>query len=64
MSVPKKRRNKSSVGRNRANLALKKKSLNDCPKCGQAILPHTACGFCGNYKNKTVVKVKELKSKK
>jgi large subunit ribosomal protein L32 len=64
MSVPKKRKTRSSVGQNRSHLALKPKTLASCSKCGQAILPHSACGFCGNYKNKTVLKVESKKTKK
>lgn len=66
MSVPKKRKTRSSVGQNRSHQALKKKILGACPKCGQAIAPHSACGFCGNYKGKTVlqVKTKTTKTKK
>lgn len=64
MSVPKKRKTRSAVGQNRSHLALKPKTLNKCSKCGQAVLPHTACGFCGNYKNKTVLTVKSKKIKK
>jgi large subunit ribosomal protein L32 len=63
MSVPKKRRTKSAVCRNRANLALKSKTLNNCSQCGQAVLPHTACSFCGNYKNRTVLNLKDKKNK-
>ncbi len=63
MANPKKRRTKSAVGKNRAHLALTKTTLNKCPKCGVAVKPHTACAFCGNYKGKTVLKVKS-KAKK
>lgn len=63
MSVPKKRKTRSSVGQSRSHQALKKKTLNSCSKCGHAVLPHTACGFCGNYKNKTVLKIKTKKTK-
>ncbi|MBA3047880.1 50S ribosomal protein L32 [Patescibacteria group bacterium] len=65
MSVPKKRRTKSSVGQRRSHHALKKISLNKCPKCGQAVKPHCACAFCGFYKGKEVLKIKsKSKSKK
>ena len=63
MSVPKKRRTKSSVGQRRSHHALKKVTLNTCPKCGQAVKPHSACSFCGTYKKREVVKTKS-KSKK
>lgn len=45
----------------RAHLALKKVTLNKCPKCGSAVKPHTACSECGTYKGREVEK-KELKS--
>ena len=59
MSVPKKRRTSSSVGRRRAHHALNKLTLSKCPQCGKAIKPHTACEFCGTYKGKEVIKIKE-----
>jgi len=58
MSVPAKRRSRSEARRGRSHQALKKVKLNQCPKCGQAILPHTACGFCGSYKGRQVIKIK------
>jgi len=64
MSVPKKRKTRSSVGQSRSHQALKTKTLSSCSKCGQAVLPHNACGFCGNYKNKEVLKVESKKVKK
>lgn len=63
MPNPKKRKTKSAVGKNRAHLALKKLSLNTCPQCKQAVLPHSACLSCGTYKKKEVVKIKS-KAKK
>lgn len=63
MSVPKKRKPSSSVKHGRSHLALKKTTLNKCPKCGHTILPHTACSFCGFYKGKEAVKIKN-KAKK
>jgi large subunit ribosomal protein L32 len=66
MANPKKQKTHSSTHMGRAHLALKKKTLNKCPKCGQAVLPHTACAFCGVYKGREVIKpkVKAIKKKK
>lgn len=64
MANPKKRRTKSAVGKNRAHLALEKKTLNSCGKCGQAVLTHTACGFCGDYKGRQAIKIKTKAKKK
>ncbi|MBU1663324.1 50S ribosomal protein L32 [Patescibacteria group bacterium] len=58
MSVPAKKRSRSEVRRGRSHQALKKVKLNKCPKCGKAVLPHTACKFCGSYKGREVLKIK------
>jgi len=63
MSVPKKRRTRSSVKRRQSHDSLKKPTLTKCPQCTKAIKPHTACSFCGYYKGKEVIKVKSKKSK-
>lgn len=64
MANPKKRRTKSAVGKNRAHLALKKINLTNCPKCKEAVKPHTACKNCGTYKEKEVLKIKNKLNKK
>ena len=58
MANPKKRKTHSKSRMGRAHLALKKVSLTKCPKCGEMRKPHTACQFCGTYKDKEVVKPK------
>jgi len=63
MSVPKKKRTKSSVGQRRSHHALKGVTLTKCSKCGKAVKQHSACEFCGNYKGKEVLKVKGPKKK-
>ena len=64
MSVPKKRRTSSSAGRRRSHHALKKAILSTCPKCDSAVMQHTACEFCGTYKNREVITIKEKSVKK
>jgi len=64
MPNPKKRKTHSKTHMGRSHLALKKKSLTKCPHCGQARRPHTACAFCGTYKEKAVVKPKTKVAKK
>lgn len=59
MSVPKKRRTRSSAGKRRSHHSINKINLTKCPKCGQAIEPHKTCLFCGNYKNREVIKIKD-----
>jgi len=57
MAVPKQRHTKSRRNRRRSHLALKKKNLSSCPKCGEPILSHHYCTNCGFYKDKEVVDV-------
>ncbi len=63
MSVPKKRRTSSSVGRRNSHSALDQVTLNKCEKCGQAVKPHAACSNCGAYKGREVITIK-TKTKK
>jgi len=58
MSVPKKRRTKSSVGKRRSHHSLRANNLTKCPKCGKTIQAHRACSFCGYYKGREVIKIK------
>ncbi len=37
--------------------ALKVLNLSQCPKCGQAILPHQTCKNCGVYNGREVIDV-------
>jgi large subunit ribosomal protein L32 len=64
MSVPKKRRTKSSVGKRQSHDSLKKIKVSKCSKCGDPILSHTACKNCGTYKGKQVLKIKTTTTKK
>ncbi len=57
MAVPKQRHTKSRRNRRRSHLAMKKKNLSSCPKCGEPVLSHHYCSNCGYYKNREVVDV-------
>jgi large subunit ribosomal protein L32 len=57
MAVPKKRHSKSKVGRRKMHIFLEEKKLVKCKKCGNFILPHRVCPFCGYYKGREVVDV-------
>ncbi len=58
MSVPKKKRTRSSKGKRRSHHALKEVQLSVCSKCKKAILPHSVCENCGTYKEREVIKAK------
>jgi uncharacterized Zn finger protein (UPF0148 family) len=36
---------------------MKKRKLFSCPKCGEPILAHHVCSFCGYYDNREVIDV-------
>ena len=63
MSVPKKKRTKSSVGRRRSHHSLKPLTLSICAQCGHEVKPHSACSFCGTYKDREVVEIKNKNKK-
>ncbi|MSU75116.1 MAG: 50S ribosomal protein L32 [Candidatus Magasanikbacteria bacterium] len=57
MALPGHRRTSGDKGRNATARALKELTLNSCPKCGKATLPHRACRFCGTYRGRQVITV-------
>ena len=56
MAVPKKRTGHSAQGKRRSNWKATKPTTTVCPTCGAAVLTHTVCTSCGNYKGKPVSK--------
>ena len=63
MPVPKKKTTISRRNKRRAHDALSPINLTNCqnPACGEKILPHKVCPFCGHYKGKMAVEVKVKK---
>jgi len=57
MPIPRQRHTKGRRNRRRIHLKLKKRTLSKCSKCGEPILPHHICSFCGYYKNREVIDV-------
>jgi len=57
MAVPKRRLSTSKRDRRRGNIYIKAPTLVKCQKCGKPVLPHTICGFCGNYKGRDYLSV-------
>ncbi|MFA6228263.1 MAG: 50S ribosomal protein L32 [Patescibacteria group bacterium] len=58
MGLPSKRRTKTSKKERASHFALKPKALAKCTQCGKPVMPHHACGICGNYKGRTAIKIK------
>ena len=60
MAVPKRKHSKARRDKRRSNVwKLEAPTLVACTHCGAFKLPHQACGSCGFYKDREVVKQKE-----
>ena len=59
MAVPKNKVSKARRNKRRANWKLETPNMVKCSQCGEFILPHTVCKFCGYYNGKEVVKKAE-----
>jgi large subunit ribosomal protein L32 len=59
MPNPKRRHSKARRDRRRAHDALASPATSVCPNCGEAKLPHRACGHCGHYRGRQVTEGKE-----
>lgn len=59
MGLPAKQRTRRSKRDRASHFALEKKATAVCKSCGANVLPHRACGSCGNYKGKKVVKTEK-----
>ncbi len=57
MPIPRQRHTKSRRNRRRSHLKLKKRTVASCSKCGEPVLPHHVCAFCGFYDGKEVINV-------
>jgi large subunit ribosomal protein L32 len=59
MPNPKRRHSKARRDKRRAHDALSQPATSLCSNCGEAKLPHRACGHCGHYRGRLVVQAKD-----
>mgnify|MGYP002372325814 FL=1 len=62
--IPKQRHTKGRRNRRRSHLKLKKRLVCGCLKCGESVLPHHVCAFCGFYNGKQEIDVLSKMEKK
>lgn len=56
MAVPKRKMSRSRTRHRKAQwLKTSAPTLTTCPRCKQAVRPHTACAECGTYRGKQVL---------
>lgn len=64
MGLPGHRRTSGDKRRRRTHVALIAGAINSCPKCAKPVRPHRACGFCGTYRGRVVIKKSKSSKKK
>ncbi|MDR0365518.1 MAG: 50S ribosomal protein L32 [Bifidobacteriaceae bacterium] len=52
MAVPKRRTSRANTRTRRSQWKTSAPALTQCPNCGEATRPHTACPHCGVYKGR------------
>ena len=63
MAVPKRRHSRQRQAKRRTHDRLSVSSLSACPQCGTMRPSHRICPVCGTYRGKTMMLVKEKKTK-
>ena len=59
MPNPKRRHSRARRDRRRTHDSLSSVSLAECPHCHEMKKPHHACPYCGYYKKREVMTIKE-----
>ena len=57
MALPKRQHSKQRTRKRRAHWKVDLPNLSQCSQCGQPVVPHRVCPFCGFYKGQQVVEV-------
>lgn len=55
MALPRNRVSNAKKNSRRAHHAKKPTNVAACENCGNARLPHSVCGSCGQYNNRVVL---------
>jgi len=62
MAVPKRKTSKARRDRRRSNVwKLEMPGFVKCGKCGEYILNHRVCKYCGSYNGREIIKVETSK---
>ena len=57
MAVPKRRISKQRKRKRRTHYKAQAATVHNCPRCGDAKMPHRVCLSCGHYDGKQIVEV-------
>ena len=64
MAHPKRKHSKARTRKKRTHKGTPIPTLSVCPQCKNLKPPYHVCPFCGYYKGKKVIDIKEKKKKK
>jgi len=59
--LPKRRWSTRRQGKKRATLKATSRTAGKCPNCGELKISHFACGKCGFYNGRSIIKIKSKK---
>ncbi|RKZ33270.1 50S ribosomal protein L32 [bacterium] len=59
MALPKRRHSKQRKRKRRTHWKLKNINVVSCSNCGEIILPHRICPYCGYYKGRPIISKQE-----
>ena len=63
MALPKRRHSKARRDKRRTHDRLDLPALGVCPQCKQPKPTHRICPYCGYYKGRQVIEIKQKKKK-
>ncbi|HLF17584.1 MAG TPA: 50S ribosomal protein L32 [Candidatus Omnitrophota bacterium] len=64
MPNPKRQHSKRRSRLRRTHWKLRVASFSPCSHCGKPVIPHRVCPFCGFYKGKLIVEIKQKQEEK
>ncbi len=64
MALPKRRHSKSRRNKRRTHQKLTDPIFFVCPQCKRKKLPHQICPYCGHYRGRKIIEIKEKKKEK
>ncbi len=64
MALPKRRHSKSRRNKRRTHQKLVNPVFFICPQCKRQKLSHQICPYCGYYRGRKIIEIKEKKKKK
>jgi large subunit ribosomal protein L32 len=60
VAVPKRKKSRSRTRHRKSNwLRTAPPTVATCPRCKEALRPHTVCAVCGHYAGRQVVRVED-----